>query len=144
MTDRKISYNDKQMIQGYCHKIFRWYRWLNSRNIRPHLRKKNFKLLKYFKIYSNLSSPSATSYSVQNVVFNNLPEALTSAKAALFDSGVGGGGGRCFPIPPSFRNLYQGNSHVLLDKPPPFSPSLQLSFSSTTNAISLFSKLNFY
>ena len=81
------------MIQGYYHKIFRWYRWLNSRNIRPHLRKKNFKLLKYFKIYSNLSSPSATSYSVQNVVFNNLPEALTSAKAALFDSGVGGGGG---------------------------------------------------
>ena len=121
MTDRKISYYDKQMIQGYCHKIFRRYRWLNSRNIRPHLRKKKFKLIKYFKIYSNLSSPFATSYSVQNAVFNNLPEALTSAKAALFDNGVKGGGGG-FPIPPSFRNLYQGNSHVLLDKPPPLLP----------------------
>ena len=36
---------------------------------------KKFKLIKYFKIYSNLSSPFATSYSVQNAVFNNLPEA---------------------------------------------------------------------
>ena len=38
-------------------------------------KKKRFKLIKYFKIYSNLSSPFATSYSVQNAVFNNLPEA---------------------------------------------------------------------
>ena len=143
MTDRKISYNDKQMIQGYCHKIFRWYRWLNSRNIRPHLREKIFKLLKCFKIYSNLSSPFATSYSVQNAVFNNLPEALTSAKAALFDSGVGGGGGvspyhRLLGIYTKVIRMFSWtNLH-------PFSPSLQLSLSSTTNAISLFSKLNFY
>ena len=56
-------------------------------------KEKNFKLVKYFKIYLNLSSPFATSYSVQNAVFNNLPEASTRAKAALFDNGVGGGGG---------------------------------------------------
>ena len=63
-------------------------------------KEKKFKLIKYFKIYSNLSSPFATSYSVQNAVFNNLPEALTSAKAALFDNGVGGGG-----FPPYHRLL---------------------------------------
>ena len=38
-------------------------------------KEKRFKLIKYFKIYWNLSSPFATSYSVQNAVFNNLPEA---------------------------------------------------------------------
>ena len=39
-------------------------------------KEKKFKLIKYFKIYSNLSSPFATSYSVQKCGFQQFARGL--------------------------------------------------------------------